>query len=100
MGFVALYVARASYIAGFSGTSNVLAGKLWNIPVVGTMAHSFVEVFPSEEEAFKAFSKTYSDRTILLIDTYNTIKATQKIIALKDFFKENAISLKGVRIDK
>ena len=94
-----LHVARASYIAGFSGTSNVLAGKLWNIPVVGTMAHSFVEVFPSEEEAFKAFSKTYPDRTILLIDTYNTIKATQKIIALKDFFKENAISLKGVRID-
>lgn len=94
-----LHVARASYIAGFSGTSNVLAGKLWGIPVVGTMAHSFVEVFPSEEEAFKAFAKTYKDRTILLIDTYDTIKAAKKIVSLKDFFKENNISIKGVRID-
>jgi nicotinate phosphoribosyltransferase len=94
-----LHVARASYIAGFSGTSNVLAGKLWNIPVVGTMAHSFVEVFPSEEEAFKAFSETYADRAILLIDTYDTIGAAQKIVKLKNFFEENKISLKGVRID-
>ncbi|HEA84050.1 MAG TPA: nicotinate phosphoribosyltransferase [Thermodesulfobacterium geofontis] len=94
-----LHVARASYVAGFSGTSNVLAGKLWNIPVVGTMAHSFVEVFPSEEKAFKAFSQTYPDRAILLIDTYDTIKASQKIVALKDFFKKNKISIKGVRID-
>ena len=94
-----LHVARASYIAGFSGTSNVLAGKLWKIPVVGTMAHSFVEVFSSEEEAFKAFSETYPDRTILLIDTYDTIGATKKIIKLKSFFEENKISLKGVRID-
>ncbi len=94
-----LHVARASYIAGFSGTSNVLAGKLWGIPVVGTMAHSFIAVFPSEEEAFKAFSQTYPDRAILLIDTYDTLKATQKIISLKKFFEEKKISLKGVRID-
>lgn len=94
-----LHVARASYIAGFSGTSNVLAGKLWNIPVVGTMAHSFVEVFPSEEEAFIAFSQTYPDKSILLIDTYDTIKASQKIVKLKEFFEKNKISLKGVRID-
>ena len=94
-----LHVARASYIAGFSGTSNVLAGKLWGIPVVGTMAHSFVEVFPSEEEAFKAFSQAYPDKAVLLIDTYDTIKASKKIVALKDFFKKNNISIKGVRID-
>lgn len=94
-----LHVARASYIAGFSGTSNVLAGKLWRIPVVGTMAHSFVEVFPSEEDAFKAFSQTYPDKAILLIDTYDTLKAAQKIVNLKSFFEKNKISLKGVRID-
>jgi nicotinate phosphoribosyltransferase len=63
------------------------------------MAHSFDEVFPSEEEAFKAFSKTYPERSILLIDTYDTIGATQKIVKLKNFFEENKISLKGVRID-
>ncbi len=94
-----LHVARASYIAGFSGTSNVLAGKLWGIPVVGTMAHSFIEVFPTEEEAFKAFAKTYPERSILLIDTYDTLKAAQKIVRLKEFFESENIKIKGVRID-
>ncbi|MCS7279262.1 MAG: nicotinate phosphoribosyltransferase [Thermodesulfobacteriaceae bacterium] len=94
-----LHVARASYLAGFSGTSNVLAGKIWGIPVVGTMAHSFVEIFPTEEEAFKVFAKTYPERTILLIDTYDTLKAAQKVVGLKKFLEEEKIKLKGVRID-
>lgn len=94
-----LHVARASYLAGFSGTSNLLAGKLFGISVVGTMAHSFIEVFPSEEEAFKAFAKSYPERTILLIDTYNTLKAAQKVVQLRDFFKKEGIKIKGVRID-
>jgi nicotinate phosphoribosyltransferase len=58
-----------------------------------------LKFFPSEEEAFKAFSETYPDRAILLIDTYDTIGAAQKIVKLKNFFEENKISLKGVRID-
>lgn len=94
-----LHVARASYLAGFSGTSNVLAGKIWGIPVVGTMAHSFIEIFPTEEEAFKAFAKTYPERAILLIDTYDTLKAAQKVVGLKEFLEKEKIKLKGVRID-
>ena len=94
-----LHVAKASYIAGFTATSNVLAGKLFNIPVTGTMAHSFIEAFPSEEEAFKAFAETYPERTILLIDTYDTLNAAKKVVKLNKEFLDKGIRLKGVRID-
>lgn len=94
-----LHVARASYIAGFKATSNVLAGKLFGIPVTGTMAHSFVEIFSDEETAFKTYAETYPNNTILLIDTYNTLEGARKVVKLKDYFKEKGIKLKGVRID-
>ncbi len=72
----ALKMARASYIAGFSSTSNVLAASLYGMPPAGTMAHSFVSAFASEIEAFRAYAASFPDRTILLVDTYDTIAGT------------------------
>jgi nicotinate phosphoribosyltransferase len=67
--------SRAAFIGGAAGTSNVLAGKEFGIPVLGTMAHSWVMAFPGEEEAFKAYAEMYPSRTIFLIDTYDTLKS-------------------------
>ncbi|MFN3599020.1 MAG: nicotinate phosphoribosyltransferase [Aquificaceae bacterium] len=90
-----LYGARASYITGFAGTSNLLAGMKYSIPVFGTMAHSFVMVFEEEEEAFRAFAKSFPDRTILLIDTYDTLEGAKKALKLM----KEGVKVVGVRID-
>ena len=66
---------RASYIGGAAGTSNTLAGKIYGIPVMGTMAHSWIMSFPSELEAFRAYAKIYPQKTVFLIDTYDTLKS-------------------------
>jgi len=71
----ALSASRAAYIGGASGTSNVLAGKEFGIPVMGTMAHSWIMAWPTEEEAFLAYAELYPDKTIFLIDTYDTLKS-------------------------
>ncbi len=71
----ALSAARAAYIGGVAGTSNTLAGKLFNIPVSGSMAHSWVMAFDNEYQAFKAFADLYPDSAILLIDTYDTLES-------------------------
>ncbi|MDR1105190.1 MAG: nicotinate phosphoribosyltransferase, partial [Treponema sp.] len=71
----AMSATRASYIGGASGTSNTLGGKAFGIPVLGTMAHSWVMAHPSEEEAFRAYADIYPGRTIFLIDTYDTLKS-------------------------
>jgi nicotinate phosphoribosyltransferase len=71
----ALSASRAAFIGGAGGTSNVLAGKEFGIPVLGTMAHSWVMAFPGEEEAFKAYAEMYPDKTVFLIDTYDTLKS-------------------------
>jgi nicotinate phosphoribosyltransferase len=71
----AFSASRAAYIGGANGTSNVLAGKEFGIPVLGTMAHSWIMAFPSEEEAFQAYADIYPDKTIFLIDTYDTLKS-------------------------
>jgi nicotinate phosphoribosyltransferase len=95
----AIKAARCSYIAGCSGTSNVLAGMKYGIPVFGTMAHSFVMLFNSEVEAFRAFAKTFPKTSTLLIDTYDNIKGAQNAVLIAKELERKGFRLSGVRID-
>ncbi|KAB3531818.1 nicotinate phosphoribosyltransferase [Alkaliphilus serpentinus] len=70
-----IYGARAAYIGGCAGTSNVLAGKMFNIPLSGTQAHSWIQKFDTELEAFRAYASIYPDSCLLLVDTYDTLKS-------------------------
>jgi nicotinate phosphoribosyltransferase len=79
----ALLAARASYVGGCIGTSNVLAGYKFGIPTYGTMAHSFVMNYESEEEAFERFCKAFPSNPALLLDTYDTIKAAKKAVLVR-----------------
>jgi nicotinate phosphoribosyltransferase len=94
-----LMAARASYVAGFAGTSNVLAGRLFDIPLYGTMAHSFIQAHDNEIEAFEHFADANSGDIVLLIDTYDTQVAATKVADLAAELKERGIKVKGVRID-
>ena len=94
-----ILAARASYIAGFTGTATVMAGKTMGIPLFGTMAHSFVEAHDDESIAFARFAQTYPHRTTLLIDTYDTVAAARKIVELAARLRENGIRVTGVRLD-
>lgn len=92
-------VARNTYLAGFAGTSNVLAGKNYDIPTSGTMAHSYIEAFSDEIEAFYAYSDTFPENTILLIDTYDTLKGAQNAVEIAKAMQDRGNSLVGVRLD-
>lgn len=92
-------VARSSYIAGFEATSNVLAGKSYGIPVVGTMAHSFVMSFKHEMDSFLAYSNTFPRCTTILVDTYDTKKGIENAIAAGLYLKQKGHRLKGIRLD-
>jgi nicotinate phosphoribosyltransferase len=94
-----LNAARSAYIAGFDATSNVLAGREFGLPVAGTMAHSFVETFAGELEAFQAFAAAYPDRSILLVDTYDTIEGTRRAIEIGRRLETAGHRLAGVRLD-
>ena len=94
-----LYSARASYIAGFAGAANVLAGERYGIPIVGTMAHSFVQVHGDEMQAFEDFARARPEGVILLIDTYNTEAGARKVVELYPKLKKDGILIRGVRID-
>jgi nicotinate phosphoribosyltransferase len=95
----ALFAARASYIAGFSGTSNVLAGAEFGIPTSGTMAHSFIEAHDSEELAFEHFARAQPENVTLLIDTYDTEAGARRAARMAPRLKKSGITVRAVRID-
>ena len=96
---LASLAARASYIAGFTGTATVLAAKLFDIPVFGTMAHSFIEAHDDEAVAFDRFARARPEDVVFLIDTYDTEAAARKVVALAPQLKAAGISIRGVRLD-
>jgi len=95
----AVKVARASYIGGCAGTSCVLAGQLYGIPVYGTMAHSYVMSFEDELDAFRAFARDFPDNSILLIDTYDTLQGARHAVVVAREMAARGARLRGVRID-
>ena len=92
-------VARASYLTGFHGTSNVLAGQRYGIPIVGTMAHSFVSSFEREIDAFRAYVASFPNNAILLIDTYDTLAGARNAVQVAKEMAARGQKLIGVRID-
>ena len=95
-----IYGSRASIIGGCNSTSNVLAGKMFDIPVAGTHAHSWVMSFDSEYEAFKAYADTYPDAALFLVDTYDTLKSgIPNAIKVFDELKAQGKKPLGIRID-
>ena len=94
-----LLAARAGYLAGLNGTATVEAGLLFDIPLFGTMAHSFVQAHDSEMEAFRNFAISQPDNVVLLIDTYDMEKGAEKVVALAPELHAHNIAIKGVRID-
>ncbi|EDP47031.1 nicotinate phosphoribosyltransferase [Rickettsiella grylli] len=95
----ALMASRAAYIGGCFATSNVLAGKLLNIPVRGTHAHSWVLSFENELAAFRAYARTFPDSCVFLVDTYNTIQGIKNAIHVADELKSEGFKLAGIRLD-
>lgn len=97
----AIFGARAAYIGGCIGTSNVIADQMFKIPVMGTMAHSWVQMFDSEEDAFRAYAETYPENCVLLVDTYNTLKSglPNAIKTFNDVLIPKGYRPKGIRID-
>ncbi len=95
----ALLSARASYLAGFGGTATTEAGRAFGIPIYGTMAHSYVQAHADETEAFERFALAQPDNAMLLIDTYDTERAAERVVALAGRLAARGISVKGVRID-
>ena len=94
-----LRVARATYLTGFAGTSNVMAGQTYSIPIVGTMAHSYVLAFEREIEAFRSFVKTFPQSAVLLIDTYDTVEGAHKAVIVGQEMAQRGQRLRGVRLD-
>lgn len=95
------YGARAAYIGGVHGTATTISGEMFGIPVLGTMAHSFVQSFPSEYDAFAQYARTYPDSCTLLLDTYDTLHSgvENAIRVAKEILIPNGHRLAGVRID-
>lgn len=95
----ALAMARVSYIAGFAATSNVLAARRYGIPPAGTMAHSYISGFPDEAAAFRAYARQFPDRSVFLLDTYDTISAAHTAAAVALEMASEGHRLTAVRLD-
>jgi nicotinate phosphoribosyltransferase len=95
----ALKAARAAYVGGAWGTSNVLAGKLYGIPVSGTMAHSYVMAFEDEVEAFRAFVHDFPANAVLLIDTFDVLEGARRAARVAAEVAPEGVIVRGVRID-
>jgi nicotinate phosphoribosyltransferase len=91
--------ARAFYVAGVDATSNVLAGKLYNIPVKGTHAHSWVMSFDSEEEAFASYARAMPNNCVFLVDTYDTLQGVRRAVEVGRRLREHGHKLVGIRLD-
>ncbi len=94
-----LSASRAAYIGGASATSNVLAGKLFGIPVAGTHAHSWVMCFDSEREAFEAYAGAMPNNCVFLVDTYDTVEGVRQAIEVGKQLRERGHEMVGVRLD-
>lgn len=94
-----LAVARSTAIAGFQGTSNVEAARALGLEASGTMAHSYIESFGSETEAFRAYAEDFPGRVVLLVDTYDTIRGVEKAIAVAHEMADRGVSIAAIRLD-
>ncbi len=94
-----LAAARSAYISGFSGTSNLYAGEKLDIPVSGTVAHSFIEIFPNELDAFRAFASTFPGDVTLLIDTYDTLQGARHAAKVANELAAEGRRVRAVRLD-
>ncbi len=95
----AMAASRAAYIGGCTSTSNVLAGKLFGIPVSGTHAHSWIMAFETELEAFEAYAEAFPDNCIFLVDTYDTINGVRNAIKVGEILRSKGKEMVGIRID-
>jgi nicotinate phosphoribosyltransferase len=95
----AIRAARAAQMAGWKATSNVFAARRLGMPPSGTMAHSFIQAYASQEQAFRKFAAVYRDRTILLVDTYDTIEGVKTAARVAREFLERGVRLRGIRLD-
>ncbi len=94
-----LVVSRAAYVGGCAATSNVLAGKLFNIPVKGTHAHSWVMAFDTEEEAFDAYADAMPNNCVFLVDTYDTLEGVRRAVAVGRTLHRRGHKMLGIRLD-
>jgi len=95
-----LSASRAAFVGGCQGTSNVLAGKLFGLPARGTQAHSWIQSFPDELTSFRAYADTFPDSTILLVDTYDTLRSgVPNAITVAGELRARGHALRGIRID-
>jgi nicotinate phosphoribosyltransferase len=92
-------VARATAMVGFEATSNVEAARLLGLRATGTMAHSYVEAFASEMDAFRAYAEDFPDRVMLLVDTYDTARGVEKAIKVAGELAQRGTKLQGIRLD-